>query len=544
MFETLLPSLPLIPLYAEIHYRFRYFPFSLYFRKAPEIIFDCPWRISPTHEPTIFLLIKDAHSWPITLQSVTLQWESDTGGSGQASFPLTDEISTPWFYQEFTLENEQFERPTHLSLVPTLHFTLRGRKKSVIIDNFSGLPHKPLHTYLSQENFPEMPGWRVGDIHVHTHLTADQVEFGAPLEMTRQGADVLGLDFVTTTDHSYDLDDKPNDYLHNDPQLIKWYTSRREMLRLNEAFPKGSQLIPGEEITLRNRKQHNVHLLHLNDSQFFPGSGDGAEHWLKTSSELDLPQVLENRSKRTVSIAAHLDYKVPFLHRLLIDRDEWQFNDLFAPGLDGTQVISGTPASRDFFKSRKLWIKALLNGLRLAVYGGSDAHGNFNIFRQVKMPMIKLFWMNDQIMGQARTMVYSTDRTPDALVSGMQQRRTAATTGPVGNLQLTTLEGTQHQIGEVVEISKEVVTLQLEGISTAEFGPLATIILYQGNLTTRQELIVWEKVPATQIFRISHAIKLRISTPSFFRLEIKTPGNRRWPGVYLSSPIWVQLQKN
>ncbi|MCF7797755.1 MAG: hypothetical protein K9N11_06700 [Lentisphaeria bacterium] len=542
MFETVLPTLPLIPLYAEIHYRFRFFPISLYFRKMPEIIFDCPWRIRAERPVTFFLLLKDAHRWPLTLKSVSVQWQAETGESGEATFPLNQEVSTPWFHQEFALDEVELPRTAHISLVPKLHFLIRNRKKTVVIDNFSGLSKKPLQTYLADEDFPELPGWRTGDIHVHTELTADQVEFGAPLEMTQHGAEVMGLDFVAATDHSYDLDDKPDDYLHNDPQLTKWYTSRRSMLELNGVnSAEKSVFIPGEEITVRNVRQQNIHLLHLNDSQFFPGSGDGAERWLKTKSEYKVSHVLENRSQGTVSIAAHLNYKVPFLHRLLIDRDEWQFNDLLTPGLNGAQVISGTPESRDFTKSRILWIRALLQGLRLAIYGGSDAHGNFNVFRQVKMPMIMLFRLNDQILGQARTLIDSTGNEPEKLISAMQQRRTAASTGPVGDLQLITPDGMTHRIGEDVEILSEYVTIRLEGLSTAEFGVISDILLYQGNLTARQEAVIWEKVPAKKTFRVNHTLKFRISEPTYFRLEIKTPGNNRWPGVYLSTPIWVRL---
>ena len=283
-----------------------------------------------------------------------------------------------------------------------------------------------------------------------------------------------------------------------------------------------------------------MHLLHLNDPQFFPGSGDGAEQWFDTQSEFDLAGILRNRSNQTVSIAAHPHYKVPFLHRLLIDRDEWHLNDLLANGLEGAQILSGTPGSQDFQVSRQLWIEALLTGKYLAVYGGSDAHGNFNIFRQVKMPMFKLFQMDDQILGQARTLIHAEDNNIATLIDNMQHRRTAATSGPAGNLMLINDAGDDYGIGAIVRLAKPgAISLKIAGHSTTEFGEIEQIQLYQGNLVTQKEQILWQHSPAT--LATEHSMTVQIEHACYFRLELKTPGNGRWPGVYMSSPIWVQV---
>ena len=540
MHEYLLPTLPLIPLYAETHYRFRYFPFSLYFRRSPEIIFDTPWRVAPDQVPTVFLLIKSANRWPVELKSVTINWESDSGESGQTTIPLTQMVNQLWFHLPLVLP-DKIQRPAQISILPTLNFILRGKAKRVTVDNYFGLTKKPLQTFLANESLPTQPGWICGDVHLHTHLTSDQVEFGAPVEMTRHGATVMGLDFVATTDHSYDLDDYPTNYLKNDPALEKWHESRVQMRKLNQNQPEGCQLIPSEEITIRNHGGHNVHLLHYNDPKFFPGSGDGAERWLNTESEHDLASVLSERSTSTISVAAHPQYRVPFLHKLLIDRDEWSLEDLLGDGLNGAQVLSGTPESADFSRSRAVWIAALLKGKKLAIYGGSDAHGNFNVFRQVKMPMINLFQMDDQILGQARTIIASNSTQMMDMMDAMAKRRTAATTAPIGDITLTLPTGEVVEIGdEAICNSGDNITLNISGKSTTEFGPLIKIELYQGVFESQREEVIWES--GSNKFELQESVRTEVTSAGYFRLEIKTPGNKRWPGIYLSTPIWVNLK--
>jgi hypothetical protein len=56
-------------LYAETHYRFKYF-FSLYKKSEPEIIADAPHRLDPDKQYPIMILVKDSHLYPVELLSV------------------------------------------------------------------------------------------------------------------------------------------------------------------------------------------------------------------------------------------------------------------------------------------------------------------------------------------------------------------------------------------------------------------------------------------------------------------------------------------
>ncbi|MFA6457029.1 MAG: hypothetical protein WCW40_09430, partial [Bacteroidota bacterium] len=58
-------------LYAETHYRFKYF-FSLYKKSEPEIIVDGPHRLDPDKPYPIMILVKDADRYPVEIQSVKI----------------------------------------------------------------------------------------------------------------------------------------------------------------------------------------------------------------------------------------------------------------------------------------------------------------------------------------------------------------------------------------------------------------------------------------------------------------------------------------
>ena len=50
---------PFVLLYPEIHYLFKYFPFSRYRIREPEMIADAPFRIEPGQDIPVLLLLKD-----------------------------------------------------------------------------------------------------------------------------------------------------------------------------------------------------------------------------------------------------------------------------------------------------------------------------------------------------------------------------------------------------------------------------------------------------------------------------------------------------
>ena len=72
IFDTLLFQLIIPPiLYAETHYRFKYF-ISYLKKKEPEIIADIPSRITVSESIPVLLIIKDADKYPVTIKEVSI----------------------------------------------------------------------------------------------------------------------------------------------------------------------------------------------------------------------------------------------------------------------------------------------------------------------------------------------------------------------------------------------------------------------------------------------------------------------------------------
>ena len=532
--DKLLEMVPLIGLYAETHFRFR-IPFSRYFKQEPELIFDTPWRLEPGQNLCIFLVVKDAHLYPVHLGSVEIEVSQNNRILYTRNWTLDQNSKDRQIDFEFSFSDCDLPFG-EVEINPTLTYSISGKQRRLQLDNYRGTKKTPLRVTIAREGLPKLTGWQAGDTHLHSSLTNDQIEFGASLEQTRKAAQLLGLNFITATDHSYDLDDQPDDYLKNDPELEKWNQSREHITTLN----KENQLtiIPGEEISVANARGATVHFLHFNDPVYFPGSGDSGEDWPQLKSQLSIDDVLAQRSPQTVSVGAHTAYKFPWFQRVLLKRGFWESQDHNNPELDGVQILCGTPAYSAFHTSRQLWIDALLRGHKLGVYGGSDGHGNFNRNWHVTLPMWSLGTHEDQIFAQSRTIVRSDSLDASAIVDAMKHRRTALSTGPMGDLTITS-GGSAYGIGDTINAKKnETLTICYRGLSTEEFGTAMDVTLYAGDLEAREEKLLFHDSEVLDGFEITQ--NFIIPGKSYLRLEISSHGSR-WPGIYVSSPIWIEV---
>jgi|FLOH01.1.fsa_nt_gi hypothetical protein len=533
--NSILDSLPLFGAYAEFHYRFKYFPFSRYFKKEPEIYFDAPWRINPNTLLPLFLLIKDAHEFPIRLKNLEIKVYDETAQEILSNkIQLDKTIDTKWHFAHWDLN---LDYVGSVFIHTTLEIEIQGKTKIIKTDNLRGSSKVPLKTYLAAEPFPALNGWLYGDVHLHTWHTTDQVEFGAPGAMTMQAAKALGLDFLTPSDHSYDLDDELDNFLINDPDLKKWQLSRKEFRDLDGSHPDFS-VIGSEEITVRNHKNKNIHFLHFNDDVFFHGAGDGAEKWFKTWSENDIYSVLKNRSQQTISVAAHIGDKPGFLEKILFNRGSWESQDIQNYALDGVQVLNGDPRHPNFVIAMKLWVAALLKGYKLGIYGGSDAHGNFNRYRQIYIPQLLVKESPNQCLGLARTLVHAKSNSKSDIIEGMKAKATAITTGPIGDMNVTDSDGHSTKIGETLRMTGDL-SLHIFGQSSTEFGKKMKWFLYGGDGVG--EYVVKEGL-ATETINVLWTIK-DTKRLRYLRLEIHSKGNTV-PGVYVSTPIWIESNES
>ena len=532
--EKWLEMIPLIGLYAETHFRFR-IPFSRYFKREPELIFDTPWRLEPGQNLSIFLVVKDAHLYPVQLESVEIEVSQNNQKLCTRNWTLNQKVKEPQLDFEYSFDDCDLP-PGEVEIIPTLTYSISGKQRRIQVDNYQGTSKTPLRVTIAREGLPKIAGWQAGDTHLHSSLTNDQIEFGASLEQTRKAGELLGLDFITATDHSYDLDDQPDDYLKYDPELEKWKQSREHISSLNKEHQL--TIIPGEEISVSNARGATVHFLHFNDPVYFPGNGDSGEDWPKLKSQMSIDDVLSQRSPQTVSVGAHTAYKFPLLQRMLLRRGFWEFQDHLNPELDGVQILCGTPAYPPFHTSRQLWIRALLKGRKLGVYGGSDGHGNFNRNWHVRLPMWSLGTHEDQIFAQSRTVVRSHSLATSDLVDAMKHRRTALSTGPMGDLTISMREST-YGIGDTIKAKQnDVLKICYGGLSTEEFGSDMDVTLYDGHLEDNEEALLFHDSELSHRFELTQ--KFTVPGKSYLRMEISSEGSR-WPGIYVSSPIWIDV---
>ncbi len=249
--------------YAEIHYRLPVIPSYLY-KKEPEIIFDLPIRANWQREIPLFLFIKDSHHFPIQTQSI----EVEITNLLQSKSKLFKEVLNQSIHEKFfryviKLPATLFEDEGNFQISATLYFVNgQGRSKKIKQDNYRTIPHPPFSIEINNSSLPKQENWFWGDLHIHSNFTNDQVEFGAPLPDTIIAARTMGLDFVAITDHSYDLDDHDDNFLKNDHTLVKWKQFQQEVFsaqRNNDRFV----IIPGEEVSVGNARQQNVHCLIL-----------------------------------------------------------------------------------------------------------------------------------------------------------------------------------------------------------------------------------------------------------------------------------------
>lgn len=414
-------------------------------------------------------------------------------------------IGQPFWHKLFEV-NVAGLPPGRTLVEAELRGVCRGRRIVIRQDNQPDLSHAPLILHKAADPLPALPGWSAGDLHCHTEFGSDQVEFGAPLPAIARTAKAMGLGWAALTDHSYNLDDIEDDYLHDDPARPKWQRLRDETERLNREAG-GALLIPGEEVTVRSSKGRNVHLLVIGNKEFLPGSGDSAQKWFHTRSELSVAEALARLSPDAFAAAAHPFEPAAALERLLVGRGDWQPSDLAHPRLDGWQLLNDLPSTREV-ASRKsgksqvkklwnflhfgtseteavpgldAWVKMLLTGKHCHIYAGNDAHGNFNRFRQVKLPILRLWEREAHLFGRVTTRVralqpLTTAGVPKALKSG----DAVVSTGPALSLEwagndvdrrrIIIRYATSSEFGAVSEISlytarsgREVIVARLHG---------------------------------------------------------------------------------
>lgn len=470
----------LLILYAEIHFRIPGI-FSRYFKKEPEIIADVPHRIGPGKKLPVLILIKDAFKYPIVLEKVIIGICSPSNNQ-KIEFVENSVINSKWWYKVFEINfSNESQGPVKINV--RIVYSINKKQKFVNNDNYRLTHKKPFDVYIDSMELPKTKNWYFGDLHSHTNLTDDQVEFGAPLPATVQMAKSMGINFIAATDHSYDLDDAIDNYLVNDPKFPKWKKLWEQVNTLNQQ-EADVKIIAGEELSAGNSNNKNVHFLILNNQKFFIGTGDGAEKWLRNKPETSIPQVVKNLENNAVSFAAHPEADLPLSQKLLLRRGKWTDSDYKTNGLTGLQIWNSKKDAA-FYCGVKKWVDLLLLGHRIYIVAGNDAHGNFGRFRQLSTPFVSMSENNSELFGKVRTGLFIRDKlSVENIISSLKAGKIIVTDGPFANLELTS-ENRPCGIGG--NFTKGKGTMRIVCKSSSCFGELYKLVVFIGDLDEQKE---------------------------------------------------------
>ncbi len=546
-------------LYAEIHYRI-WNVFSRYFKREPEIVADLPHRIGPGQKLPVFLCIKDAHRFPVDLDFVKIQIIKNSHEVTLYEKNFADQKIVESFWYELYQCDVDWIGDVNINVV--VSYSCRGRKKQCVNDNYKLTSHEPFTLFVDDSPRPTMPGWVFGDMHTHSHLSSDQVEFGAPFEVTAAMARASELDFFASSDHSYDLDDRIDDYLRNDPDLPKWKQMWHDIEELN-AKNKHLVIIPGEELSAGNEKNQNVHYLIFNNKNFWPGWGDSAETWFRTTPQHRIADVLPHLDKGAVSFAAHPVVEPPLVQKWLIRRGIWTDNDLTLPGLHGAQFWNGD--KEHFLKvGLKKWTRLLLAGHKITLIAGTDAHGSFNRFRQIGTPHVSMREEQHEIFGTSVTGVFiKGELSLESILDGLKKGRVMVTDGPIAAIScqpsaISREEDDKRQTTEVFNqkaendvrpttsdylfhigdtIALPPSTIMVSAVSTPSYGELHRIEIVLGNISTKKETRKPLTVPSGSFHFVDIVTLDSAPQPGYIRLEVESRiGDRSFHGF--TNPIF------
>ncbi len=516
-----------------MHFRFR-IPFSLYYKKEPEILADIPHRIDPKKNIPIVLLIKDSDKYQIQLKYVRVTITQNKNIIYQNKTELNIKLSQHWWFRTLLVPRKNMNG--HIEICVEFNYTIDGKTRTCTNHNLKLLSPSPLKVYLSEDSYPSCKDVQWCDLHYHSNYTEDMVEFGAPLESVIDISKSMGIHSVGCTDHSYDLDDAPDSWIETDPDLHKWTKFQTEVDRINKNN-ESTFIIPGEELSLHNSKNRNVHLLVLNNKSFLLGQGDSAERPFNFYSEHNVDSVEDHLDRNTLCIAAHPCAPIPLAQRLLVKRGKWNTDDLCKSYVSGMQILNGS-LDEGFNRGKHKWISLLLDGCKKFIYAGNDAHGNFNKFRQIETPMLSLKEKDEQIFAECRTGYYpEIPQNVNSAIKTLKAGNCFITNGPYINIHFTKDEQT-YTMGSKVYANNG--TIEIEAKSNVEFGKITKVSLYQGIIGQKSELLIFVENIGSLDYQ--KKINLSISENSYFRAEIES-FNYRGQRIALTNPIWIDSIK-
>ena len=423
--------------YAETHFKFK-LPWSLLYKPWPEIIFDAPFQFVPSVEPYLWIVVRDADHFPTTIKNAEIVLKTRTQNAQHDALLLQDaqqkqDAPQPDIVIRKDLNIEVCEQmkfiPLALGKIPAgtyeahCKLTVEREGKSQTFErwNLPRLKSVPLRFKVLNEMPPIAPGYAAGEMHCHTHYSADHVEYGATPEVLQLAAKAVGLDFVNCTDHAYDFAFTQEDYTKEaDSPVPRFQKLREEIAALPVKDENGGDMplmLAGEEVSAGNSKGENVHMTVLAPEGYLPGLGDCGRYWLENRPTRSIKQILNMTEAHC--FAAHPFQQMGLLEKFVFRRGYWKPEDLQLKNKHSIRGLQFWNGIRDegFKLGREFWINELGKGNYLLPIGGNDAHGDLNSMTAVDLPLISLKHTRAHTFGNVRTVVKIMDPTGNPILS-------------------------------------------------------------------------------------------------------------------------------
>ena len=397
--------------YAETHFKFR-LPWSLLYRPWPEIIFDMPFQAVPGIEPTMWIVVRDADRFPVTLESAEIDiacHDGDITLTEKRTVALDIAADRPFAFYPVPLADL---KPGKYTITPRVTVKKKNAnegdknaRRTFTRWNLPGLRPAPLRLQVLAEMPPKAPGYAAGEMHCHTHYSRDHVEFGATPAVLQQAAASVGLDFACCTDHAYDFAFTDEDYTKEARSPAPRFQALRDEIA---ALPQGEGhplLLAGEEVSAGNSKGENVHVTVFAPDSYLPGLGDCGRYWLENKPTRSVAQILQDTTAHC--FAAHPFQQMGIVEKFVFRRGYWAVKDLHADkphAIRGLQFWNGI-RDEGFKLGREFWIAELGKGNFILPIGGNDAHGDLNDTTAVSTPLFSLKHTRDHVFGRVRTVV-------------------------------------------------------------------------------------------------------------------------------------------
>lgn len=437
-----------------------------------DFIMDAPWRVTDaTTAIPLTIILKDCDAddvrelhwircWDVT-SGETILWNHDFGDEtiGNDAYE-----ANYWTYITTVTEGHP-SLPNGTPLTPANLGYGSGDDINLKVsiyykdDWFNYTETRYLRVRVGHGAYPWPGGWYGGDTHYHTMYTNNIAEFGAPLPAVAMTAEAMGLHWLTTTDHSCDLDETGDGSFSY--ATTHWeYTVQNEsgsqtVCRDNTAFGSTWNALGDDVAELDSPSLRLYRAVELNSSSVDADSYEKTLHSLfyneaYISSPLSgavgerpvtptLPAALSQLSGGGFAYAAHplsdmsaewggidwavngaawgnedietaLGYEAFRGLQAFNTRATRHSSDQNNPWADfDAGVTPDNPHPEELLQGIALWddyLRANLDPVRKVLFaGGSDAHGDFNYSAYLSVDN----YATDNAIGKVQTIVFVPD---------------------------------------------------------------------------------------------------------------------------------------